>query len=178
MDKEIFVKCMKYLEAAYDDFRVTGEPVALKVWYSQLGDMPENVLMLSIQKWVATSKWKPKVADLRETAANIINPPPVPWSEAWEQVRRAIRLYGMYDEQGALESMDELTKRAVRSMGFKSLCMSETGMADRAHFQKIYERLEKEEKEARTLPAKLLDSIAQTQKELEHGRTCLPGTTE
>ena len=77
-----------------------------------------------------------------------------------------------------MDSLDKTTKAAVKAMGFKTLCMSQNVMADRAHFQKIYERLEKEEKETRALPQALIDGIARTQKELGYERTSLPGTTE
>ena len=180
MDKELFISCMRYMEAAYRhaDFAVTKEPEQIKVWYDMLRDLPEVLLMQSIRKWVAVNKWPPHFSDLRKIAADIMQPPPVSWAEAWEQVGKAIRSYGMYDEQGAMGSLDETTRAAVKAMGFKSLCMSQNVMADRAHFQKIYERLEKEQKETRALPQALLNSIAMTQEELGYERTSLPGTTE
>lgn len=180
MDKGVFIGCMRYLEAAYRhaDFGITGDPEQIKVWYDMLGDIPETVLMQAIRKWVAVNKWPPHFSDLRKISADIIQPPPVSWAEAWEQVGKAIRNHGMYDEQGAMDSLDKTTKAAVKAMGFKTLCMSQNVMADRAHFQKIYERLEKEEKEARALPQTLIDGIARTQKELGYERTSLPGTTE
>lgn len=178
MDREIFVKCMRYLEAAYPDLNISGDPEKLRVWYSILGDIPEKVLMLAIQAHVAKSKWKPAVSEIRESAVAIMAPPANGWGDGWEQVQKAIRYHGMTDEKGAMESMDQTTASAVRAMGWKSLCMSENPVADRAHFQRIYEQLEKKQRENTLLHEALRLGIAKTQKELGHESTSLLGTTE
>ena len=180
MDREVFVKCMRFLEVAYSGkLNITSDPEQLRVYYGMLGDLPEKVLMQSIQKFVAISKWPPAISELREMAASIILPEPVKWSDAWETVQKAIRYCGMTDERGAYERMDELTAQTVRSMGWRTLCMSDNPVADRAHFQRIYESLEKQRKEKTAIPEALRLGIAQTQKELlEHESTCLLGKTE
>ena len=180
MDREVFVKCMRFLEVAYSGkLSITSDPEQLRVYYGMLGDLPEKVLMQAIQKLVATSKWPPTIADIREAAAETILPTAAKWSDAWETVQKAIRYCGMTDERGAYERMDELTARTVRSMGWRNLCMSDNPVADRAHFQRIYEGLEKQQKENMALPEALRLGIAQTQKEyIEHESTRLLGKTE
>lgn len=180
MDREVFVKCMRFLEVAYSGkLNITSDPEQLRVYYGMLGDLPEQVLMQTIQKIVATSKWPPTIADIREVAAETILPTSTKWFDAWETVQKAIRYCGMTDECGAYERMDELTSRAVRSMGWRNLCMSDNPVADRAHFQRIYEGLEKQQKENAAIPEALRMSIAQTKKGLlSNESTCLSGKTE
>lgn len=180
MDREIFIKCMRFLEVAYKsaNLNITGDPEQLRVYYGMLGDLPEKVLMQAIQKCVATSKWPPAISEIREAAGGIMAPTVASWAEGWEQVQKAIRYCGRDDETGALASMDELTAKVTRAMGWKSLCMSDNIVADRAHFQRIYEQMEKRQNENTALPEALRLGIAQTQKELHHESARLLGTTE
>ena len=39
----------------------------------------------------------------------------------------------------ALDSLDELTRRCVKRIGFQNICTSENVTADRANFRMIYE---------------------------------------
>ena len=63
------------------------------------------------------------------------------WSDGWDQVLRAVRKYGSYRPVEAMESMDEITREAVRRLGYKELCMSENIMAERAQFRMIFEQI-------------------------------------
>jgi hypothetical protein len=65
-----------------------------------------------------------------------------------------------FRQEEALASMREATRLTVQRMGWRELCMSENGMADRAHFLRIYESMEKRTKEENQLPASLKESIA------------------
>ena len=82
------------------------------------------------------------------------------WSDGWEEVLRAISKYGMYSETEALQSMSELTRKAVKRLGFKSICISENIMADRANFRMIFEQLSDRESTAQQLPADLQNLIS------------------
>lgn len=180
MDKKEFALIAAKLKTFYpkdDVFPNDATGAAVQLWYNALMDIPADVLNLAVDKWVALNKWPPKVSELRAMAADICSPVPAGWGEAWEQVQKAIRNHGIWGETAALESMDELTRRAVQSMGFKTICLSENPAADRAHFQRIYERLEKAEKENRALPVALIGAIC-NQKELENESRRLLGTTE
>jgi hypothetical protein len=56
--------------------------------------------------------------------------------------------------------MREPVRLAVKRMGWRELCMSENNMADRAHFLRIYETMEKRTKEDNLLPVALKNAIA------------------
>ena len=56
--------------------------------------------------------------------------------------------------------MDDLTRQAVKRLGFKNLCLSDNMQADRANFRMIYEQLaERKEKDAQ-MPERLKLVIA------------------
>jgi hypothetical protein len=69
----------------------------------------------------------------------MLNGEQLTWGEAWEKALDAVRRYGSYNQQAALESLDPITRRCVENIGYRDLCMSENIMVERAHFQKIFE---------------------------------------
>ena len=79
--------------------------------------------------------------------------------DAWGEVIKAINHFGHYRQEEALASMHEPVALAVKRMGWRDLCLSENGMADRAHFLRIYETMEKRTAEDNLLPAPLKETI-------------------
>ena len=53
---------------------------------------------------------------------------------------RAVSRFGMYNQAEALESLDELTRKCTKRLGFGNICTSENITADRANFRMIYEQ--------------------------------------
>ena len=141
----------------------------MEVWYRQLQDIPYQIAELTLNKWVATNKWSPTIADMREQAAAIKNGDKPLWSDGWEEVLRAISKYGMYREAEALQSMTETTRKAVKRMGFKTICMSDNVMADRANFRMIFEQLADRKEKEQQLPVSLTNLIGEIQRKgIEH----------
>ena len=136
---------------------------AVELWYNQLNDIPYNVLELALNKWVATNKWSPSIAEIRETAAEIVNGEQADWGEGWEQVLKAIRKHGSYDVAGALNSMDSITRQCVERIGFLEICRSENISVERANFRMLYEQLTERKKKSYQLPASLSQLIEQKQ---------------
>ena len=111
---------------------------SVDLWYRILNDIDYKTAELFLQKWVATNKWSPTIADIREGCADITHGEIQDWGKAWEQVEKAIRYFGMYREDEAYASMDEITEEVTRRLGFKEICMSENLQVDRANFRMIY----------------------------------------
>ena len=44
--------------------------------------------------------------------------------DEWQDVLRAVREYGSWDEEGALNSMQPYTRKIVQYIGFKRICMA------------------------------------------------------
>ena len=93
--------------------------------------------------WAVPNKFKPTVAELREIYAELVSPVLSDWSEGWEKVCKAIGHYGMYQEEAAMESFDEVTREVVKRLGFQNICLSENIVADRARFAEIYQDIQR-----------------------------------
>ena len=115
---------------------------------------------MALQRLIAISKFPPTIAEMRESIAAVQCPTLPDAGDAWGEVNDAIRNYGYYRQAEALTSMREPVRLAVQRMGWRDSCMSENGMADRAHFLRIYESMEKRTREQNLLPAALKETIA------------------
>ena len=74
----------------------------------------------------------------------------------------AIRYFGYYRIDEAMETFDDVTRQCVERLGFKNICISENINQDRANFRMIYEQLqERKRKESQiALPLReLINSI-------------------
>jgi vacuolar-type H+-ATPase subunit E/Vma4 len=61
-------------------------------------------------------------------------------------------------EPEALQSLDEITRKCVKRLGFQNLCTSENITADRANFRMIYEQESQRTKANNQLPAQLRET--------------------
>ena len=162
MDKKEFSMFAMGLKTYYPRENLLPNNQAMELWFKQLEDIPYKVAEVALHKWVATNKWSPTIADIREMAAETLQGEIPDWGEGWQQVMRAIRLYGSYEPQKAYDSMDELTETTVKRLGWNNLCFSENQEVDRANFRMIYEAEAKKKKREAQIPTRLLqlaDSI-------------------
>ncbi|MEY8321883.1 replicative helicase loader/inhibitor [Lachnospiraceae bacterium 46-61] len=139
----------------------------INLWITMFADTDKEMMNLAIRKIIATSKYFPTVAEVREVLAEINSIRVIDSGEAWGEVISAIRNYGWSREGEALENMSENTRNVVKRMGWMNLCKSENIVTDRAHFLKIYESEEKRQKEKNALPFDVLQSIEQKQLEYQ-----------
>ena len=113
--KQEFATLVVAMQAMYgEDFIGTEE--ALDVWYALLHDLDYHILSKALQQYMLTNKFKPTVAELRDIYTELVSPSISDWSEGWEKVSRAIGHYGMYQEQAAMESFDEVTREVVKRL--------------------------------------------------------------
>ena len=165
MNKKEFATFTMALKTYYPRENLLPNEQAMELWFSQLQDIPFEVAQAGLQKWVATNKWSPSIADIREMYASITQGELPDWGDAWDEVQRAIRYFGHYREDEAMESLSPLTQKVVRRMGFKNICISETPMNERANFRMIYESLAEKEKKNAQIPAQLKNLIEDIRKE-------------
>lgn len=155
MNKKEFATFVAALRTYYPRETILPNAQAAELWYMELQDLSYSVAMMALREHVNTSKWSPSISELREHAATIRNGETPDWGEAWAKVQQAIRRKGMYREQEALESMDEITRATVERLGFQSLCLSENAVADRARFKDIYEQVAERKKKENQIPESL-----------------------
>lgn len=132
---------------------------SMELWYRELSDIPYNVAEAGLRKWVATNKWSPTIADMREFATTVQIGDIPEWGEGWEQVLMAIRRYGSYRIPEAMESFDPITRRCVERLGFRNICMSENIAVDRANFRDMYKQMAERQRKDAQLPSNLMTLI-------------------
>ena len=169
MNKKEFAIFASALRTYYPKENILPNEQALQLWFNQLNDIPYDVAEVTLNKWVATNKWSPSIADIREQATDITQGAGKDWGDAWQDVLRAIRLYGSYEELKALESLDETTRKVVKRLGFRNLCFSEDIQVDRANFRMIYEQQLQRDRQDAQLPPRLKAIISNMPMMLEEG---------
>lgn len=137
----------------------TAVNATLKVFMATLADIDDGLLVAAVTQHIATSKWFPAVADLRETAVSLIyRADDVPDAyTAWQQVNRALRNYGSWHLAEAEASLHPLALKAINSLGG----LVEYGRSDiddqtswRARFISAYDTYQRRQSEdAMMLPA-------------------------
>lgn len=132
---------------------------AMELWYQELSDIPNDVAIAALRKYVSTNKFSPTIADIREMAVTVTQGEKPDWSEGWRQLELAIRKYGQYNIPDAMASMDDITRDTVKRLGYRNLCMSENVMADRANFRMIFEQLADRRQKEQQMPFSLSQLI-------------------
>lgn len=150
MTKKEFSVIASSLRTYYPRENLLPNLQAMELWYDQLQDLPYVVAEAILKKWVATNRWSPSIADFRAEAGQMkMGTTKNDWGDGWEQVMRAIHMYGYYQPDAAMESLDPVTRQCVKRIGFQNICLSEDITADRANFRMLYEQIsERERKEA------------------------------
>lgn len=171
MTYDEFKVLAKGMKAVYTQSWFLPDADAVNIWYKLLKDLDYAVANVAIQKYMLTNRKEPTVADIRELASAVVVGEKPLWSDGWEEVLRAISRFGSYRETEALQSMTETTRKAVKRLGFRNICMSENIAADRANFRMIFEQITDREHTEKQLPVNLTTLIeaARTQALLGDG---------
>jgi len=168
MNKKEFSMLAMALRTYYPKENLLPNEQAMELWFRELQDIDAKVAEASLRKWVATNKWSPSIADIRETASTIQVGELPEWGDGWEKVIKAIRSFGMYRADEAMATFDPITKQCVERLGFRNLCLSESPNQDRANFRMIFEQIsERKKKDAQiALPLKQAIQAIQTENKL------------
>ena len=141
--------------------RFLANDYMMDLWFQQLKDLDYKIAEAALNKWVATNRWSPTIADIREIATTFCLGELPDWGAAWDEVLIAIRRYGTYRAFEAVESLSPITQKTVKRLGYLELCRSDNLTADRANFRDIYNTLASREKENAQLPEHIRDLISQ-----------------
>lgn len=89
---------------------------AMRLWYSELKDIPYQLAHTALRKYVYTNKFAPTIADIREQVAELNNQNEEELNEtaAWSLVLKAIRRSTYYSEE-EFAKLPPVVQRAVSS---------------------------------------------------------------
>lgn len=115
----------KIVKTTYPRETLLDTAEAFEIWLRFLEDVPDEVGLAVLAEWIAHNKWSPSISDIREGAVGKVHGEIPDWGQAWGTVIKAVGKYGRYQEPEALNSMDELTRACVESIGWKYICNAE-----------------------------------------------------
>ena len=167
MTKQEFSKWVMALKTYYPREQLLPNAQAIELWYQELNDIPMNVAEMALRKWVATNKWSPSIAEVREMCVDVKRGDAPDWSDGWAQVQLAIRRYGQYNPKDAMAMLDPITRDTVQRLGFYNLCVSENPISDRKQFKDTFEIMAKREQMRLQLPIELQCDIKSIQGEFK-----------
>lgn len=146
------VRVLSWCCAAYPNVTLTKETV--EVWASVLADLPANIVEKAVKRIIATQEIPalPTPGKVRHEAAALMGVLPQSPELAWEEVMDAVRKHG-YIATPTLHN--ELAAKAVRSIGWRQICMSETLGVERGQFLRIYGALAEQAGKEAILPEEL-----------------------
>lgn len=136
MTKEEFLKGITFLTIAYNK-EFTEEQVS--VWYEFFKDEDFEAFRKAVKRIIPQKQFMPSIAELKQEIATISNPIlQMNVDEEWDKVIKAIRKYGYYRIQEALDSLNEHTRQIVRTIGWQRLCQSENIEWERRTFKELF----------------------------------------
>lgn len=153
MTAKQFEKISKGITTAFPWANLFPSQEAVEIWYRKLGDIPYDIMVAVVNRWIETKTQPPTIAALRQEADIVVNGVPPTWADGWEQTQKAIGRFGYMQREAALSSMDEITRETVRRIGWQQICESENVDALRANFRMVYEALSRRAQENRMITA-------------------------
>lgn len=153
------------INTAYPKFSIETNKdkmkLTIQLWHELLGDMPYQIVQTAVKKLVLESPYPPTIADVRKRVMEVTQPREVDGADAWGQVMNAVKHFGYYRPDEALEGMTDRTKRVVKMIGYQEICMTEQDTLGvvRGQFLKMYEQVSGRERNEALLPQSLKDQI-------------------
>lgn len=136
MNKEQFIKGLKYLGIAYNK-EFTEEQAT--VWYDFFKNETYDNFRNAVKRIIPKKQFMPSIAELKSEIALLSNPVlQLNADKEWENVLNAVRKYGSYNEEKAMNSLDPYTRSIVRQVGFRRICMSEAIQWERKEFMELF----------------------------------------
>lgn len=146
----------------------------VNLWSTMFADDDSAVVALAIKTHIATSKWPPSIAEIRERMVTIQHPELIPPDQAWEAVadRKATEGDWGYTESPA-DALPPMIARTVQTIGWYDLWKREEKA--RQTFLELYRPAYERERERAMLPKALSDAsrIAAEKADRLHGGALL-----
>ena len=151
----------------YDKFRDADSVKAtVSLWAMMFEDVDAPLVALAVKKHIATSKWPPSVAELREILLEIAHPDLIAPDQAWLAVSDLLYSEGEFNHGDLKQQLPPLVARAVESIGWNNLWEMHRGHwgggkpgMDRVAFMQQYTPMYEREKSRSMTPAQLTEKI-------------------
>lgn len=175
MSKLDVIKLLGMIAVAYPNMKEVDD-LTVETWYDCLSDIDLEVALAAVKKNILESPFPPTIADIRKQVADVVTlkEDKLDISEAWGEVVKAMQTHGSYSEIEALKSMNPTTKKVVKYMGWREICLSENLGVIRGQFLRMYETVAARERQDRLLP----ESFKKDIKQIAEQRKTIAGLSE
>ena len=151
----------------YDKFKdAESVKATVNLWAVMFEDVEAGLVALAVKKHIATSKWPPSVAELREILLEISHPELIAPDVAWLAVSDLLYSAGEYNHGDLHRQLPPLIARAVESIGWSNLyemhrghCGGSKPGMDRVTFIQQYTPMYEREKARNMTPEGLTAQI-------------------
>ena len=158
MNRLEFEKFYRYISSITTD--TNPSPERMQVYWDMLNDLPFDIALVGAKRVIATleNPFLPMPAVFRNSALEVTGKETLPWPDAYQQLLKAIRNFGVHRQQQTMDALTPITQAAVRSVGgIEAFCVNEENDTNRAQFRMAYEALAKREMQDAKTPQKLKD---------------------
>lgn len=142
MNKSETTKLLAYIAVAYPNGKVEPNEPTVNLWAQFTADLPYNAAKLAVDSMIATLKFPPSIADIREAVARAQSEARGDLSagEAWGRVRRAVSRFGYYQPAKARDCLGSALWAAIDQIGgWAYLCTTEDDASTlSAQFERRY----------------------------------------
>lgn len=143
------------LAAAFPNNKLTDD--SMRVYVRMLADLDFEATNAGIARLVATAKFPPTIAEIRESTKTMESGDVRAGGEAWGDLLKAISRRGRNRQPGQDFVFDDpVVAEVVAALNWRELCDSENQEADRARFIQLYDKLaanRRRSEQSESLPA-------------------------
>ena len=151
----------------YDKFKdAKAVEATVSLWAMMFEQDNAGIVALAVKKHIATNKWPPSVAEIRELMLETQAPDLIPPDRAWLAVSDLMQTAGQYNHGDLHQQLPPLVARAVEGIGWgnlwemhRSYCVGGKPGMDRVAFMDIYKPLYERERLRAMTPGQLTEKI-------------------
>lgn len=145
---------LSVIKAAYPSFGKDADPaVNVKLWERMFAGDQYRVVLEAVDSLIATSKFNPTIADVKEKVFLLTTLQPMTELEAWQLVHKAISYYNAQEKFDALPQLLQKLVGSPNQLREWALMDSETvNSVIQSNFMRSYTVRIRQEKEMSMLP--------------------------
>lgn len=174
MNQMEFSKIMQKMIACYPDVNVSTDTT--KMYYLQLKDLDASVCAAAVTQLLQTSQFFPKIAQIREKAAQICSPTnSISTVDAICILNMSVSKFGRYRAQEAVDWIKEQSEtlyQIVKSVGYQNICNADL-QRFRVEVETLYREADKSIRENAMLSGEVRGKVAQLTSKLRSSALAL-----
>lgn len=143
-------KLLTVIAANYPGFAV--DEIKHGLWSDMLADIDYPTANMAVKRHIATSRFAPTIADIREQAMIASGQEEITAAEAWGELMQAVRLHGYYHERDGLASLSPETRRVAEQITWREINLSENLDVLRGQFLRMYQAVHERARREAQLP--------------------------